>query len=58
MKKKSPYYSKAGSIVFLSSPEQYLRKLYGGRVRNLKFSGPGPIQECTLSMICVTDWSL
>ena len=29
LKKKSSYYSKAGSIVFLSSPEQYLRNFRG-----------------------------
>ena len=27
-------------------------------VRNLKCSGSAPMQECILSLICITDWSV
>ena len=49
-KEKVPTIVKQGALRFLVC-------VRGGRVGNLKCSAPGPVQECILSMICVTEWS-
>ena len=56
-KGKVPTIVKQGALRFLVCPNSINQSVRGGRVGNLQFSAPGPVQECILSMICVTEWS-
>ena len=50
-KEKVPTIVKQGALRFLVCPNSINQSV------NLKMSAPVPVQECILSMICVTEWS-
>ena len=56
-KEKVPTIVKQGALRFLVCPNSINQSVRGGRVGNLKCSAPGPVQECIMSMICITEWS-
>ena len=54
---KVPTIVKQGALHFIVCPNSINQSVRGVGVGNLKFSALGPVQECILSMICVTEWS-
>ena len=58
LKRKVPTRVKQGALRFSVYPNSITQSVRGGMVRNLKCSGSGPMQECILSLICITDWSV